>query len=284
MTDFALGHSSARRDLGAARGGARGRLLMWCLREAGDVQVIVALGDGRRPLTIGRGEGTDIQLHWDRDVSRTHAELERVGGVVDDLRRRALAQRHLRQRRARRQPAAAARRRRPALRRHPRSSSATRRAARRRRTAWGADVAPPTLSEAQRKVLVALCRPYKDPGPFATPATNQEIADELCLSVDAVKTHLRALFSEIRRRGPSAEPEARASSSSGRCCPASSPSGTCDDVRACGPRLPVRNPPGPPCVAGVIAVRGATPGRPMIRARSASPMSIPSHGEVSVVP
>ncbi len=53
------------------------------------------------------------------------------------------------------------------------------------------------VSPAQRKVLVALCRPYKDGGGFATPATNGEIAAELHLSVDAVKTHMRALFEKL---------------------------------------------------------------------------------------
>jgi len=46
-------------------------------------------------------------------------------------------------------------------------------------------------------VLIALCRPYKDELAYATPATNQQIADELFLSVDAVKTHLRALFHKL---------------------------------------------------------------------------------------
>jgi predicted component of type VI protein secretion system len=50
------------------------------------------------------------------------------------------------------------------------------------------------LTAAQRSVLVALCRPYRDDRHFATPATNDQIADELCLSRDAVKTHLRVLF------------------------------------------------------------------------------------------
>jgi len=42
-------------------------------------------------------------------------------------------------------------------------------------------------------VLVALARPYKH-DEFAVPATNQDIAGELHLSVDAVKSHLRSLF------------------------------------------------------------------------------------------
>jgi DNA-binding CsgD family transcriptional regulator len=53
------------------------------------------------------------------------------------------------------------------------------------------------VSPAQRRVLVALCRPFKDTAAFATPATNQEIGSELHLSVDAVKTHLRALFQKF---------------------------------------------------------------------------------------
>jgi hypothetical protein len=53
------------------------------------------------------------------------------------------------------------------------------------------------LSTSQRRVLVGLCRPYKDGGAFASPATNQQIADELFLSVDAVKTHLRVLFAKF---------------------------------------------------------------------------------------
>jgi DNA-binding NarL/FixJ family response regulator len=42
-------------------------------------------------------------------------------------------------------------------------------------------------------VLLALCRPV-NASSFATPATNKQIADEVYLSVDAVKAHLRVLF------------------------------------------------------------------------------------------
>jgi pSer/pThr/pTyr-binding forkhead associated (FHA) protein len=53
------------------------------------------------------------------------------------------------------------------------------------------------LTAAQRAVLIALCRPYKHERAYATPATNQQIADELHLSLDAVKTHLRTLFHKL---------------------------------------------------------------------------------------
>lgn len=53
------------------------------------------------------------------------------------------------------------------------------------------------LTPAQHAVLAALCRPYQDHRPYATPATNQQIAEELFLSVDAVKTHLRVLFHKV---------------------------------------------------------------------------------------
>ena len=42
-------------------------------------------------------------------------------------------------------------------------------------------------------MLIALCRPVNESA-FATPATNQEIAEEIFLSVDAVKAQLRVLF------------------------------------------------------------------------------------------
>jgi DNA-binding NarL/FixJ family response regulator len=45
-------------------------------------------------------------------------------------------------------------------------------------------------------VLVALCRPLKDSA-YPPPATNREIADEVHLSVDAVKAHLRVIFERV---------------------------------------------------------------------------------------
>jgi len=53
------------------------------------------------------------------------------------------------------------------------------------------------LTPVQQAVLLALCRPYKHEQAYATPSTNQQIAAELCLSVDAVKTHLRVLYHKL---------------------------------------------------------------------------------------
>jgi pSer/pThr/pTyr-binding forkhead associated (FHA) protein len=65
-------------------------------------------------------------------------------------------------------------------------------AARPTRAATGG--APPQLSDVQRRILVALCRPYREGSPFVTPASNREIAAVVFLSVDRVKAHLGALF------------------------------------------------------------------------------------------
>jgi hypothetical protein len=59
------------------------------------------------------------------------------------------------------------------------------------------DADPPTnvrLTDTQLGILAALCRPLSAGNHFATPATNQEIAEEVFLSVDAVKGHLRTLY------------------------------------------------------------------------------------------
>ena len=65
-------------------------------------------------------------------------------------------------------------------------------------TAVAADMASAaSLTESPKRVLVALCRPFKHDDGFAAPATNQQIADELFLSVDAVKGHLRTLFAKF---------------------------------------------------------------------------------------
>jgi predicted component of type VI protein secretion system len=53
------------------------------------------------------------------------------------------------------------------------------------------------LTDAQLKVLTALCRPYKGGATYASPPSNRQLADELFLSAETVKTHLRALFAKF---------------------------------------------------------------------------------------
>jgi DNA-binding NarL/FixJ family response regulator len=68
--------------------------------------------------------------------------------------------------------------------------------------------APPAinLSSTQRRVLVALCRPYKNAQGFATPATDEAIAEELVLAVGEVRGHLRVLAAKLGiERLPDAE-------------------------------------------------------------------------------
>jgi pSer/pThr/pTyr-binding forkhead associated (FHA) protein len=163
-------------------------------RADGGAQQLLLLGGERDRLTIGRRPESDVALAWDPEVSRTHAMLEMVGGrwtVVDDgLSRNGtfvngsrVHGRHTLHDRDRlcfgrthvifREPP------------DPEHGVSTAQA---RSNAAGV-----TLSETQRKVLIALCRPVVD-NTAATPATNRQIADEIFLSVDAVKAHLRILF------------------------------------------------------------------------------------------
>jgi ATP/maltotriose-dependent transcriptional regulator MalT len=52
---------------------------------------------------------------------------------------------------------------------------------------------PPELSPAQRRGLAALSQPLRE-SPFAAPPSNREIADQLVLSVETIKSHLHVLF------------------------------------------------------------------------------------------
>ena len=80
-----------------------------------------------------------------------------------------------------------------------------------------------SISAAQRRVLLALARPVLAEVSSRRPATNRHIAEELFLSIDAVKTHLRALTVKF---GIADLPQnrKRVRSSSLRCTTARSPS------------------------------------------------------------
>ena len=163
-------------------------------RDGNGVQRIVALGPGRAVAVLGRSEASDVPIDWDDRVSRTHAKLERIGSewsIEDDgLSRNGTYVNEERVRGPRR------------LRdgdivraghttlvfRAPASGGSS-------LTAPESRLAPPpALSDAQRRVLDALCRPCLDQTGLMSPATNEQIASELHLSIDAVKAHLRQLY------------------------------------------------------------------------------------------
>lgn len=164
-------------------------------RDAEGQQRIVMLGDGS--LWVGRRDSAGLCLAWDSQISGVHAELEPTGGewtLVDDgLSRngsyvngeRVNGRRRLRDRDMLRFGRTVV------LYRAPGDAAGP-------STVLASDVmVAANLSETQRKVLIALCRPFKDGVAHATPATNQQIAGELFLSVQAVKAHLRALFEKF---------------------------------------------------------------------------------------
>jgi pSer/pThr/pTyr-binding forkhead associated (FHA) protein len=159
-------------------------------------------GDGRQQIvelgsddsvSIGRSPSTEVALTWDTEVSRLHAVLEREGGewtIADEGLSRNGSFVNGQRLRGRRRLCDG-----DAI--HVGNSllvfvsggadgTQTTTAATRR-------LAPPQLSDAQLRVLTSLCGPL-DQAPFAGPRSNKEIADELYLSVETVKTHLRALF------------------------------------------------------------------------------------------
>lgn len=168
-----------------ARSNLRGEQQRWPLPPEGGA------------VTIGRAPAAEVCLTEDGQVSRVHAVLERVGGlwtIVDDglsrngtfLNGRRLAHRaRLRDRDKIRIGESVLTFCAPPQTLNQMTQQTVARAM---------HPAVTRVTEAQRSVLVALCRPLQDAHPYASPASNQQIANELFLSVDAVKTHLRVLF------------------------------------------------------------------------------------------
>jgi hypothetical protein len=166
-------------------------------RDASREQHIVALSEQPQHLTIGRTEGCDVCLHWDPSVSRAHARLERLGGsdwmLVDEGLSRngsTVNGERLRQRRRLQDEDVLRFGDTLMLYRAPVRDAG-------RTVTLGPGSGEVDLTPAQRRVLIALCRPYRDGADFASPASNRHIAEELVLSVDAVKTQLRVLFEKF---------------------------------------------------------------------------------------
>jgi hypothetical protein len=197
MTTTTPGPVSAR-ELKAVLAAERAGDPFLLFRDGDGEQQLLVLGDSSSWLSLGRSAEADLMLDWDEQVSAVHAELHRAGGewtVSDD-----------------------------GLSRNGTFLNGARLSGRQRlrdgdhlrlgqtvllyRKAGTAAVASGTavafdtptvdrLSETQQRVLVALCRPYRDGARFARPATNQQIGAEVSLGVDAVKTHLRVLFAKF---------------------------------------------------------------------------------------
>jgi FHA domain len=156
-------------------------------------QQLLVLEPDRWRVTIGRDPGADIPLTWDREVSRAHALLERMGHrwtLVDDGLSRHGSYVNGSQVPGRRQ-----------LVDRDRLCFGTTEITFREAAIVAADATASiavsleqlTLSPMQRKIAISLCRPVRE-SESAMPATNRAIADEVFLSVDAVKAHLRVLF------------------------------------------------------------------------------------------
>ncbi|MEV6068721.1 FHA domain-containing protein [Nocardia sp. NPDC052001] len=149
-------------------------------------------------ITIGRSPQADLSLFWDVEVSRLHATAEYLGAhwtIVDDgLSRNGtfvngdrLVGRH------RLAPGDVIRMGTSRVTFHDFSGAAGDVT----QTSTGGLPTLRSLTETQRSVLIALCRPLRGNDGFASPSSNQQIAAELFLSVDAIKTHLRALFAKF---------------------------------------------------------------------------------------
>lgn len=163
--------------------------------DEGRLRIIPTGGLGQT-LTLGRAAGMDLSISWDAEVSALHAELHGLGGestIVDDglstngtfvngqrIRGRVRLRDGDRIRVG-----------------HTTIAYRAGRASVTRTTKSAPHWTLQPLTDTQRRVLVALCRPFRDGANFATPATNQQIAAELFLSVDAVKMHLRTLFAKF---------------------------------------------------------------------------------------
>jgi len=184
-------HRASPAELKARIGAeARGEPFLM-LRDGEGAQRLYDLGEAFR-MTLGRDASNDIPLDWDREASRVHTLLERFSdewSVVDDGRSRNgtfVNGERLHGRRRLRDGDVLRVGRTLLVFRDPAGGESL-------RTLPSDDSEPPRLTEAQRRVLVAVCRPFGRSS-FAAPASTKQIADELVVSAETVKTHLRALF------------------------------------------------------------------------------------------
>ena len=186
MHDWPERHASSPSELQERLAAERSKTPFVELRDDDGIQRLVALAG--EAVTVGRSPACGLALTWDGQVSRSHASIEAVDGVwsvLDDGRstngtfvneERVQGRRPLRHLDVIRVGATR-------LRFHDPSATTDS-----KMTEVAARAVMPVLTPAQLRVLIALCRPAEGP------ASNEEIADELTVSIDTVKTHMRALF------------------------------------------------------------------------------------------
>jgi pSer/pThr/pTyr-binding forkhead associated (FHA) protein len=165
----------------------RGRPFLVYVDDDGAQRLVELAGER---VTLGRAEACDVAVTWDGEASRVHALLEplheewtvddggsRNGSFVNG--ERVSGRRRLRDGDLLRVGRTLI------VFRAPAGDSV--------RTLPADEPATPRLTNAQRRVLVEVCRPFAASS-FAAPASTRQIADALVVSPDTVKTHLRALF------------------------------------------------------------------------------------------
>jgi pSer/pThr/pTyr-binding forkhead associated (FHA) protein len=169
------------------------------------IRLLAALGD---TAIIGRRDECDISLGWDSEVSRLHASLELIGldwTIADDGSRNGSfvnGERLYERRRLFDGDEIVLGQTGLVFRFPSKAAGATTRPG-------GPTMSRQSVTDADRRVLIALCRPLKEPG-RAMPASNQAIADELNLGLPAVKKRLTALFARFQLESlPQAEKRSR---------------------------------------------------------------------------
>jgi pSer/pThr/pTyr-binding forkhead associated (FHA) protein len=187
-------HATSPAELKAQIEAERAGLPFVVYRDGDGRHRIVALEAEPARVTVGRRSSAQISLNWDEEVSRLHAELARVGEdwtLSDDglsLNGSFVNGRPVHGNRRLRDGDSIRLGNTVLLFRDPTEADS-------RATAPSVDVRRVvSISESQRRVLLCLCKPFRQSAAFVTPPTNDEIAGELSLSVDAVKKHLRILY------------------------------------------------------------------------------------------